>query len=33
MLRSGNFWIGFATGVVAIYGYHAWQARKAQSGN
>jgi hypothetical protein len=32
VLRSGNFWIGVGTGVIAIYAYHMWQAKKSQKG-
>lgn len=29
MLRSGDFWIGVVGGMVGLYAYHYWQARKA----
>jgi hypothetical protein len=29
MLTSGNFWVGVLTGVVVVYGYHKYMAKKA----
>lgn len=28
MLTNGNFWVGFALGVVAVWGYHKYTASK-----
>jgi hypothetical protein len=29
MLSSTNFWLGFAGGVLAVWGYHKYAAKKA----
>lgn len=33
MLRSSTFWAGVVTGVVSIYAYHMWQAKKMTKGS
>lgn len=32
MLTDTRFWLGVGVGVVSIYVWHAYQARKASSG-
>ncbi len=30
MLSNGRFWVGVFVGVLAVYGWHMYKARKAQ---
>lgn len=29
MLTSGRFWVGVLMGVILVYGWHMWQAKRA----
>lgn len=32
MLSSGRFWAGVLIGVLLVYAWHMWQAKKAAGG-